>query len=398
MNREDFDILKTNVIYFDNGATTLKPKVVLDSIISYYTKYTANAHRGDYNNSLIVDRLYEETRSKVAKFINAFRSDEIVFTKGTTESLNIIVFGFMKHVLTKKDEVILSKAEHASNVLPWLELQKEIGFKIKYVPLDKDLKLTLDNLKSVVTKNTKVISIAHITNTIGDIRPIKEIGKFAKENNIYFVVDGAQSIPHLKVDVNDLNIDFLAFSGHKMLGPTGIGVLYGKYSLLDKTSPINFGGGMNTSFEANGEFEYKSLPTRLEAGTQNIEGVLGLGTAIDYLNSIGMENIHKYELELRKYLINELEKIDNVVVYNKNSDSGIVMFNIKDVFAQDTAVYLNNYNICVRAGNHCAKILKDELGIKNTCRISLYFYNTKEEIDILIDKLKASKNIFEVVL
>ena len=376
MNREDFDILKTNVIYFDNGATTLKPKVVLDSIVSYYTKYTANAHRGDYNNSLIVDRLYEETRSKVAKFINAFRSDEIVFTKGTTESLNIIVFGFMKHVLTKKDEVILSKAEHASNVLPWLELQKEIGFKIKYVPLDKDLKLTLDNLKSVVTKNTKVISIAHITNTVGDIRPIKEIGKFAKENNIYFVVDGAQSIPHLKTDVNDLNIDFLAFSGHKMLGPTGIGVLYGKYSLLDKTSPINFGGGMNTSFEANGEFEYKSLPTRLEAGTQNIEGVLGLGTAIDYLNSIGMENIHKYE---------------------PNSE-GAIAFNIKDVFAQDTAVYLNNYNICVRAGNHCAKILKDELGIKNTCRISLYFYNTKEEIDILIDKLKASKNIFEVVL
>ena len=184
MNREDFDILKTNVIYFDNGATTLKPKVVLDSIVSYYTKYTANAHRGDYNNSLIVDRLYEETRSKVAKFINAFRSDEIVFTKGTTESLNIIVFGFMKHVLTKKDEVILSKAEHASNVLPWLELQKEIGFKIKYVPLDKDLKLTLDNLKRIVTKNTKVISIAHITNTIGDIRPIKEIGKFAKENKI----------------------------------------------------------------------------------------------------------------------------------------------------------------------------------------------------------------------
>ena len=253
----------------------------------------------------------------------------------------------------------------------------------------------IDDLK---TKNTKVISIAHITNTIGDIRPIKEIGKFAKENNIYFVVDGAQSIPHLKTDVNDLNIDFLAFSGHKMLGPTGIGVLYGKYNLLDKTSPINFGGGMNTSFEANGEFEYKSLPTRLEAGTQNIEGVLGLGTAIDYLNSIGMDNIHKYELELRKYLVNELEKIDNIVVYNKNSDSGIVMFNIKDVFAQDTAVYLNNYNICVRAGNHCAKILKDELGIKNTCRISLYFYNTKEEIDILIDKLKASKNIFEVVL
>lgn len=398
MNRDDFEILKTNVIYFDNGATTLKPKVVLDSIVDYYTKFTANAHRGDYDNSLIVDKLYEGTRSKVAKFINALRSDEIVFTKGTTESLNIIVFGFMKKVLTKKDEVILSKAEHASNVLPWLELQKEIGFKIKYVPLDKDLKLTFESLKSIVTKNTKVISLAHITNTVGDIRPIKQIGEFAKNNNIYFVVDGAQSVPHLKTDVQDLNCDFLAFSGHKMLGPTGIGVLYGRYSLLDKTDPINFGGGMNTSFESNGEFEYKSLPTRLEAGTQNIEGVIGLGAAIDYLSNIGMDNIHKYELELRKYLIDKLETVSNVFVYNKNSDSGIVMFNLDGVFAQDTAVYLNNYHICVRAGNHCAKILKDELGIKNTCRISLYFYNTKEEIDILIDKLKSSKNIFEVVL
>ena len=314
MNRDDFEILKTNVIYFDNGATTLKPKVVLDSIVDYYTKFTANAHRGDYDNSLIVDKLYEGTRSKVAKFINALRSDEIVFTKGTTESLNIIVFGFMKKVLTKKDEVILSKAEHASNVLPWLELQKEIGFKIKYVPLDKDLKLTFESLKSIVTKNTKVISLAHITNTVGDIRPIKQIGEFAKNNNIYFVVDGAQSVPHLKTDVQDLNCDFLAFSGHKMLGPTGIGVLYGRYSLLDKTDPINFGGGMNTSFESNGEFEYKSLPTRLEAGTQNIEGVLALGSVIDYLNSIGMDNIYEYEHNLRKYLI-YLQKCQvNVVI------------------------------------------------------------------------------------
>ena len=387
MNRDDFEILKTNVIYFDNGATTLKPKVVLDSIVDYYTKFTANAHRGDYDNSLIVDKLYEGTRSKVAKFINALRSDEIVFTKGTTESLNIIVFGFMKKVLTKKDEVILSKAEHASNVLPWLELQKEIGFKIKYVPLDKDLKLTFESLKSIVTKNTKVISLAHITNTVGDIRPIKQIGEFAKNNNIYFVVDGAQSVPHLKTDVQDLNCDFLAFSGHKMLGPTGIGVLYGRYSLLDKTDPINFGGGMNTSFESNGEFEYKSLPTRLEAGTQNIEGVIGLGAAIDYLSNIGMDNIHKYEIELRKYLIDKLETVSNVFVYNKNSDSGIVMFNLDGVFAQDTAVYLNNYHICVRAGNHCAKILKDEIGVTNTCRVSLYFYNTKEDIYKLVEAL-----------
>lgn len=399
MNREDFPMLKNNnIIYFDNGATTLKPQVVVDAVTDYYTKFTANAHRGDYDNSLIVDRLYEGTRSKIQKFINSNRVDEIVFTKGSTESLNMIVFGFMKYNLKKGDEVILSKAEHASNVLPWLELEQEIGFIIKYAPLDKDLNVTIDNLKSVATKKTKVISLAHITNTIGDVRPIKEIGEFCKENSIYFVVDGAQSVPHIKTDVVSMNIDFLAFSGHKMLGPTGIGVLYGKYDLLDQMIPINFGGGMNTSFESSGEHEYKSLPTRLEAGTQNIEGVIGLGAAIDYLTYIGIDKIHVYEQNLRNYLVNELNKIDNVKVYNSNNQSNTVLFNLDGVFAQDTAIYLNNYHICVRAGNHCAKILKDELGIKNTCRISLYLYNTKEEIDILIDKLKNSKNIFEVVI
>lgn len=399
MNREDFPMLKNNdIIYFDNGATTLKPQVVVDAITDYYTKFTANAHRGDYDNSLIVDRLYEGARGKIQKFINSNRVDEIVFTKGSTESLNMVVFGFMKYNLKKGDEVILSKAEHASNVLPWLELQQEIGFIIKYVPLDKDLNVTMDNLKSVITKKTKVISLAYVTNTIGDVRPIKEIGEFCKKNSIYFVVDGAQSVPHIKTDVVSMNIDFLAFSGHKMLGPTGIGVLYGKYDLLDQMVPINFGGGMNTSFESNGEHEYKSLPTRLEAGTQNIEGAIGLGAAIDYLTYIGIDRIHTYEQSLRNYLVNELKKINNVKVYNPNNQSNTVLFNLDGVFAQDTAIYLNNYHICVRAGNHCAKILKDELGIKNTCRVSLYLYNTKEEIDVLIDKLKNSKNIFEVVI
>ena len=398
MNRDDFKILKEDFIFFDNCATTLKPNIVVDETVKYYTEYTSNAHRGDYDNSTKVDTLYEETRTKVRKLINAESDSEIVFTSGATESLNLVVFGFMKYNLKKGDEVLLTKAEHASNVLPWLELANEKGIKIKYIPLDKDHKLDYDELVKMISPKTKVISIAHVTNTIGDIRPVEKIGKLCKENNIYFVVDGAQSIPHFKVDVLKNNIDFLAFSAHKMLGPTGVGVLYGKYDLLNETRPINFGGGMNNIFESTGEVEYKSIPTRFEAGTPNIAGVIGFNRAIDYINSIGYDAIERQEKELRKYLIDNLKKIDNVILYNENSDTGIVLFNLKDIFSQDTSVYLNTYHICVRAGNHCAKILKDELGIRNTCRISLYFYNTKEEIDVLIEALKKSKNIFDVVI
>lgn len=398
MNRDDFKILKEDFIFFDNCATTLKPNIVVDETVKYYTEYTSNAHRGDYDNSIKVDTLYEETRTKVRKLINAKSDSEIVFTSGATESLNLVVFGFMKYNLKKGDEVFLTKAEHASNVLPWLELANEKGIKIKYIPLDKDHKLDYDELVKMISPKTKVISIAHVTNTIGDIRPVEKIGKLCKDNNIYFVVDGAQSIPHFKVDVLKNNIDFLAFSAHKMLGPTGVGVLYGKYDLLNETRPINFGGGMNNIFESTGEVEYKSIPTRFEAGTPNIAGVIGFNRAIDYINSIGYDAIERQEKELRKYLIDNLKKIDNVILYNENSDTGIVLFNLKDIFPQDTSVYLNTYHICVRAGNHCAKILKDELGIRNTCRISLYFYNTKEEIDVLIEALKKSKNIFEVVI
>lgn len=398
MNRDDFKILKDDFIFFDNCATTLKPNIVVDETVKYYTEYTSNAHRGDYDNSIKVDALYEETRTKVRKLINAQSDSEIVFTSGATESLNLVVFGFMKYNLKKGDEVLLTKAEHASNVLPWLELANEKGIKVKYIPLNKDHKLDYDELVKMIGPKTKVISIAHVTNTIGDIRPVEKIGKLCKENNIYFVVDGAQSVPHFKVDVLKNNIDFLAFSAHKMLGPTGVGVLYGKYDLLNETRPINFGGGMNNIFESTGEVEYKSIPTRFEAGTPNIAGVIGFNRAIDYINSIGYDAIERQEKKLRKYLIDNLKKIDNVILYNENSDTGIVLFNLKDIFPQDTSVYLNTYHICVRAGNHCAKILKDELGIRNTCRISLYFYNTKEEIDVLIEALKKSKNIFEVVI
>lgn len=397
MNRDDFEILNSEIIYFDNGATTLKPKSVVSEVVDYYTKYTANSHRGDYDNSLIVDEKYEGVRSKVKDFIGAKSESEIVFTSGATDSLNRIVFGFMKYKLKPGDEVLITKAEHASNVLPWLELEKEMGIVVKYIPLDNHL-VTIDNVKASITSKTRVISLAQVTNVLGDERPIDEIGKICKLNNIYLVIDGAQSVPHLKVDVNKLNIDFLAFSAHKMLGPTGVGVLYGKKELLEELKPTIVGGGMNSTFDSLGDIEYKSLPTRLEAGTPNIAGVIGLGAAIDYINRVGIENISKYEKELRDYLISKLEDIENVIIYNKDISNNIVAFNIKDVFSQDTAVYLNHYHICVRAGNHCAKILKEDLNVKNTCRISLYLYNTKEEIDKLVEVLKDSKRIFEIVL
>lgn len=387
MHREDFNILKTDIVYFDNGATTLKPYILSETISDYYNNYSANAHRGDYDISLKVDTMYEKTRELVRKFINARSTNEIVFTSGTTDSLNKIIFGYFKDKLKENDEIIITKSEHASNVLPWFELKDSNNIKIKYIELD-DLKVTLNNLKKVVTPKTKVISLAHITNVAGDIRPIKEIIKFAHENNILVVVDAAQSIAHMKVDVQDLDIDFMGFSAHKMYGPTGVGVIYGKEELLNNIKPIIFGGGMNASFSSDGVRIYDDLPQLLEAGTQNIAGVIGFGKIIEYLTNIGMDNIYKHEIELKNYLISELEKIDNIKIYNKHSESGIVAINYVDVFAQDLAIYLNKYHICVRAGNHCAKILKDEIGIKNTVRISLALYNTKEEIDYLIKVLK----------
>ena len=387
MNREDFPMLNQDYIYFDNGATTFKPNKVIQSVVDYYTKYTANSHRGDYDLSQKVDYLYESTRDVVKNFIKANNSKEIIFTSGTTMSLNMIVFGFMKYFLKAGDEVLITKAEHASNVLPWLELEKEIGIVVKYIPLDDNHKVTIENVKNSITKNTKVISLAYVTNVIGDVRPIREIASLIHANDGLIVVDGAQSVPHIKTDVIYDDIDFLAFSGHKMLAPTGIGVLYAKEKYLELMKPISYGGGMNSRFESNKEVEYKELPLRLEAGTQNIAGVLGLQAAIKYIEEIGIDKIHEHEMELKNYLLNKLKEIDNIEIYNQESDSGIIVFNIKNIFSEDTSRYLNHYHICVRAGNHCTKMVKDEIGIKNTCRISFYLYNTKEEIDKLIEVL-----------
>ncbi len=397
MNREDFNILNSNIIYFDNAATTLKPKSVINSITDYYNNYSANAHRGDYDISLKVDLKIEETRKKIKDFINCNESNEIVFTSGTTDSINKIVFGYYKYILEENDEIILTKAEHASNLLPWFELSELLNLKIKYIDLDENYKINIDNLKKIITNKTKVISIAYITNVVGDIRPLKEISKLAKENNISLLIDGAQALPHIKIDVKDLDIDFLTFSGHKMYGPTGIGVLYGKKELLNNFHPIIFGGGMNASFTADGKRIYDEIPLLLEAGTPNIAGIIGLNAAIDYINDLGIKNIENYEKSLRSYAISKLEDVKDIIIYNKNSESSIITINIKDIFAQDLAIYLNKYNICVRAGNHCAKILKDELNIKNTVRISLSFYNTKEEIDYLV-KVLNNPNLKKEIL
>ena len=398
MNINDFPMLKEDLIYLDNGATTLKPQCVIDKITEYYTKYSANAHRGDYDISFKVDQEYEASREIVRKFINARFKEEVIFTSGTTESLNMIAAGFFGKFIEENDEILITQSEHASNVLPWFRLVTEKKAVVKYIPLDSNYYVTLENVKKSITPNTKVISLASITNVIGDERPMKEICKLAHENNIFVVMDGAQSVPHRKTDVQDLDVDFLAFSGHKMCGPTGIGILYGKKELLEEMEPQNLGGGMNESFDSPTEVYLKDLPTRLEAGTPNIAGAIGLGKAISYLESIGMECIEEYEKRLRKYAINKLISLPHLDILNIESDSGIISFNVNNVFSQDVAYYLNKYKICVRAGNHCAKNLKQETGVQNSLRVSLYFYNTESDIDNLVELLSNKEKIMEEML
>lgn len=393
--KKDFPMLSTDVIYLDNCATTLKPNSVIDEVSNYYRNYSANAHRGDYDISRIVDDKLLEVREKTASFINASSSNEIIFTSGATESLNMVIKGFFKYYLRNGDVVLTTKSEHASLILPWFDVAKKNGAKINYIDLQDDLTVTMENVKKAITKNTKVISLAHITNVIGDVRPIKEICEYAHKLGIIVLVDGAQSVPHEKIDVQDMDIDFLTFSAHKMLGPTGVGVLYGKEKYLKQIKPIIEGGGMNAFFDSLMNVEYKELPEKLEAGTQNISGIIGFGKAIDYINELGIENIHKYEVDLKKYMVDKMSKLKNVTIYNKTIENGIVTFNVGGVFAQDVAAYLNKKNICVRVGSHCAKILSEVLGVKNTCRASLYFYNTKEDVDKFVEALDNDNMLYE---
>lgn len=398
--RKDFPMFDNKVqqghelVYLDNAATTFKPNSVIKACNEYYLDECANSHRGDYDLAFKVDKRVDEVREKVAKFINA-NKEEVVFTSGTSMSLNTIAFGYGFKFLKADDEILLTEAEHASNVLPWFKVSELTGAKIKYIPLTKEGKLTVENFKKVINKHTKVVSIAMVTNVLGFITPIKEICKIAHEYGAVVVCDGAQSVPHMKTDVKDLDCDFLSFSGHKMVGPTGIGIMYGKFDLLKVMDPLMSGGGDNARFDMCGNVAFLAPPAKFEAGTLNIEGIYGLGASVDYINKIGIDNIFEYEKTLRDYAIKKIKAIDNVIIYNENADTGIITINVKGVFPQDEASYLNSKGICVRSGEHCAKLLKDLLKTVGTVRISLYFYNTYEDIDKLVEALKTGGDFLD---
>ena len=397
--RKDFPMLRGlsmqnhPLIYLDSAATSLKPQCVIDAISLYYSDYCANSHRGDYDIAHRVDKEYEEARNTVAKFINA-DSNEVVFTSGASMSLNVIANGLIPFI-KEGDEILLSEAEHASNVLPWFHVAEKTGAVVKYIPLNEEGLLTVESLKNTITNKTKVVALAHISNVLGHIIDVKELARVTHQYDAYFICDGAQSVPHIKTDVKDLDVDFLVFSAHKMCGPTGLGVLYGKFDLLCKIEPLHMGGGMNTYFDMCGGVGLYLPPTKFEAGTQNIAGVIGFKAAIDYINSIGIENIEMYEKELKKYAISKLKELDNVIIYNENSECGIITFNVKDVFAQDAGSFFNSKGIAVRTGLHCAKILNEFLKTDSTVRASLYFYNTKEEIDAFVEACKSGGDFLD---
>lgn len=388
--REDFPMLKNkskkgyDIIYFDNAATTFKPQCVIDAVVDYYTKYSVNAHRGDYELSFQVDTQYESTRECVADFIHCDKK-EVVFTSGASESLNLIAYGYGQKYLQEGDIVLSDEAEHASSILPWMKACEVTKAKLDYIPLDEEGRLDLEVFKQKMNHRVKVVALAQITNVLGYLAPIKEICEIAHEYGAIVVVDGAQSIPHMRVDVKELDCDFMAFSAHKLCGPTGVGVMYGKYDLLQKMDPFMLGGGSNARFDMCGNILLKDAPYKFESGTPAIEAVLGMKAAIQYILEIGIDEIHKYELELREYMVNQLKQLDNVIIYNENNDSGIVTFNIKDVFSQDAATYFSDHGLSLRSGQHCAKLLMNKLNTSSTLRASVYFYNTKEEVDRFIE-------------
>lgn len=400
--RKDFPMYRNQIkmqgkplVFLDNASTTFKPDCVLDAIKRYYETETSNSHRGDYDLCYNADQAVLNTRKKIANFLHADSENEIVFTNGATSSLNLVAYGYAGSHLHEGDEILIDEGEHASNVLPWYVVSKHTGASVKFIPLDKEGKITVENLRKSLTPHTKIVSLAHVTNVLGYVLPVKEIAKIVHEAGAVFSLDGAQSVPHMPINVKDLDVDFLSFSGHKMLGPTGIGVMYGKYDLLKEMDPYLVGGGMNDKFNACGLFTYLLPPARFEAGTINLEGIYGLGAAIDYLSSLGMENINQHEKELKRYAIEKLKETGNAIIYNENSESGIVSFNIKDVFAQDAATFLNSKGIACRSGQHCAKALNEFLGTPATVRASFYLYTTKEDIDALADAVKHGKDFLD---
>jgi len=395
--RKDFPMLNgvlmdgQDLVYLDSGATALKSQKVIDKVSEYYTQYSTNIHRGDYSLSHRADSEYEKVRDIVKTFINAKDSKEIAFTYGTTNSMNIIANG-LKPQLQKGDVILISEVEHAANVLPWFRLHEEIGVEIEYVPVDENYFITVDNFKKALHDKVKVVSLAHISNVIGQEIDLKEITRLTHENNSIMVVDGAQSVPHIKVDVQDLDIDFLAFSGHKLGGPSGIGVLYGKYDLLNALPAYGLGGGMNNEILCNTEYELKAAPYKFEAGTPAIEATLGMGAAIEYIMELGIDNIHQHITSIRKHAIDRLSnEVKDITILNKEVKSGPISFNIKGYegpASQDIGSALASRGIAVRTGEHCAKLLVDLTKVKGSVRASLYFYNSIEDMDRLVDALK----------
>ncbi len=396
--KKDFPILEnSNLTYLDSGATTQKPKQVIEKIEEFYNKYNANPHRGAYSLSVEATNEYESARAKIAKFINASKPEEVIFSKNATESLNLIAYSYGLENLKKDDEVVISIMEHHSNLVPWQKMTKAKNAKLKYMYVNDNYEISDEEIETKITKNTKIVGITYVSNVLGTINPVKKIIKQAHKMGAVVVVDASQSIPHMKLDVQELDADFVVFSGHKMLAPLGIGVLYGKKSILDEMTPFLMGGDM-IEYVYEQETTFASLPNKFEAGTQNVEGVIGLAAAIDYIEKIGYEKIQEIEKEVVEYAKQELAKLDFLeTYYTKNDENhmGVISFNIKGVHPHDTASVLDSYNVAVRSGNHCAQPLLRYLGKDSTCRASFYIYNTKKDVDNLVEALNKTYNMFK---
>ena len=383
------------LVFLDNASTTFKPQSVIDAVGEYYTRNNSNSHRGDYDLAYNMDQTVIKARKMIAEFVNC-SPDEVVFTSGATMALNMAAFSFAKNILKEGDEILIEEDGHASNVLPWFEVAKQTGAVIKYVPLDEKGKICTENVRKSLTNKTKIVSFAGATNVLGYSIDIPMISKLVHEVGAYFIVDGAQSVPHLKTDFKGWDIDFLAFSAHKMCGPTGIGCLIGKYELLKTMKPLLLGGGMNEMFYKDGSYSLLNPPASLEAGTQNLAAVAGFMEAVKFVQELGIDNIHEHDIELHNYAVEKLKGNDKVILYNADADSGNIVFNIKDVFAQDESTLLNYHGIAVRSGNHCAKMLVNYIGLPYTCRASTYLYTTKEDIDALVEAINNGGDILDV--
>lgn len=396
--KKDFPILNNSEIsYLDSGATTQKPIQVINAINKFYEEYNANIHRGAYSLSIKATEVYEETRKKIAKFINAKHPEEIIYSKNATESLNLIAYSYGMNNLKKDEEIVISIMEHHSNLVPWQVVAKQKECKLNYMYINDEYEISDEEIENKITDKTKIVGIAHVSNVLGTINNVKKIIKYAHKKGAIVIVDASQSIPHMKIDVQDLDCDFLVFSGHKMLAPLGIGVLYGKRELLNNMNPFLTGGDM-IEYVYEQETTYASLPNKFEAGTQNVEGVIGLGSAIDYIENIGYDKIHEIENDLLEYARQELLKLGFVELYltpNKENHSSVISFNIKGVHPHDVASILDSCNVCVRSGNHCAQPLLRYMGIDSTCRASFYIYNTKEDVDKLIQGLQKAYDMFK---